>query len=72
MSENLGYLKKLVKERLAAMPPDISFSIGEYGDFSREDLILEVEKESEVGKALIDMQVSFIREMPKLLSKSKK
>ena len=72
MSENLNYLKKLVKERLAAMPPNVSFSIGEYGDFSREDLILEVEKESEIGKALIDMQVNFIIEMPKLLSKMKK
>ncbi|MFA4887308.1 MAG: hypothetical protein WC595_03790 [Candidatus Nanoarchaeia archaeon] len=69
MSEEFEYLKQLVKERLAAMPPNVSFSIGDYGDFSRDELIKEVEKETEVGKAMIDMQVHFIRQMPKILSK---
>ncbi len=69
--DNLEYLKKLVKERLAAMPPDVSFSIGEYGDFSRDELIDEVENETAVGKAMIDMQVNFIKSMPKILSRSR-
>ena len=72
MTENLEYLKKLVKERLGAMPPNVSFSIGDYGDFSRDELIDEVENGTEVGKALIDMQVNFIREMPRLLSRARK
>jgi len=71
MEENLEYLKKLVKERLATIPQDVSFSIGEFGDFSRDQLIIEVENATEVGKAMIEMQVIFIRQMPKLLNKIK-
>ncbi|MBI2147050.1 hypothetical protein HYU19_01075 [Candidatus Woesearchaeota archaeon] len=66
--EDKEYLKKLVKIRLAAMPPEISFSIGDFGDFTRDELIEEVDKESEVGKETIDMQLSFIKLMSKLLS----
>ena len=69
MEENIEYLKKLVKERLEAIPQDVSFSVGEYGDFSRDELIEEVDKGSEVGKAMIDMQVHFIQQMPKLAIK---
>ena len=69
--ESLEYLKKLVKERLAAMPPDVNFSIGGFGEFSSHELIDEVENGTDVGEAIIDMEVQFIREMPKLLSKAK-
>ena len=59
-------IKTLVKKRLLAMPPDISFSIGEYGDFSRDQLIREVEKGTDIGKDLMEMQINFIRKMPHL------
>ncbi len=62
-------IKLLVKKRLLAMPPDISFSIGSAGDFSRDELINEVEKESEIGKEIIEMQLNFIQKMPQLLKK---
>lgn len=62
------YLKKLVKERLAAMPPDVSFSIGDFGDFTRDQLINEIDEYSEVGKEAIDMQLDFIRKMPRILA----
>lgn len=65
--EYMEYLKKLVKERLAAMPPDISFSIGNFGDYTRDELIDEVEKGTDAGKEAIEMQLAFIRKMPKLL-----
>lgn len=70
MTENINYLKKLVKKRLATLPPDVSFSIGNFGDFSRDELIHEVDDYSEVGKVAIDMQVEFIKRMPKLLARS--
>jgi len=66
--EDIGYLKKLVKERLAAMPPDVSFSIGDFGDFTRDELIEEIDKYSEIGKEAIDMQVNFIKKMPRILA----
>lgn len=59
------YLKKLVITRLNAVPPDVSFSIGEYGDFTRNQLIEEVEKGSEVGKAATEMELNFLRKLPK-------
>jgi len=67
---DIEYLKKLVKERLSAMPPDVSFSIGSFGDFTRDELIQEVEKGSEVGKETIEMQLIFLRKMPKILDES--
>jgi len=60
-------IRELVKARLAAMPPNVTFSIGGSGDYTAKDLIAEVEKGSEVGEAAIEMQVNFIRKMPKLL-----
>lgn len=66
--EDSTYIKKLVKERFNAMSPDISFCIIDYGDFSPKDLINEIDKNSKVGKAAIEMQINFIRKMPKLMS----
>jgi len=64
MTEN--YVQKLVVERLLAIPSDVNFSVGEYGDFTRNDLIKEVMKNSKVGKATIEMELNFIRQMPKI------
>ncbi|MBI2597670.1 MAG: hypothetical protein HYW50_00570 [Candidatus Diapherotrites archaeon] len=58
------YLKKLVVTRLRTIPPDVSFSIGDYGSFTRDQLIQEVEKGSKVGKAAEEMELNFLRKMP--------
>lgn len=63
-------IKNIVKKRLSAMPPDVSFSIGGYGDFTRDELINEVDKGSEIGKDIVEMQLNFIRKMPSLLKKN--
>lgn len=68
METDEEYIKKLVKERLHAMPPDVSFSVGNFGDYTRNQLIEEVDKGTEVGKAAIEMQLTFIRKMSRLLS----
>ena len=68
MEADIEYIKKLVKERLHAMPPDVSFSVGHFGDYTRDELIEQVDKVTEVGKAAIEMQIDFIRKMPKLLN----
>jgi len=70
MKKDIKYFKNLVKKRLAAMPPDVSFSIGEFGDFTRDQLIDEVDKYSEVGRETIEMQLDFIRKMPKIMAKA--
>lgn len=66
MADYTEDVKKIVKERLAAMPPGVSFSIGDYGDFSPRDLIKQVDKNTEIGNEVIEMQLGFIRKMPKL------
>jgi len=63
---NEDYVKKLVVNRLRAMPPDISFSIGEYGSFTRDQLILEVEKGSRVGKAATELELKYLRKLPQI------
>ena len=68
METDNEYIKKLVKERLYAMPPDVSFSIGHFGDYTRDELIAQVEQGTDVGKAAIEMQIEFIRKMPRLLN----
>ena len=69
MSDYDDDIKKLIKKRLSAMPPDISFSVGEFGDFTRDELIQEVDKGSEIGKEMIEMELNFIKKMPSLLKK---
>lgn len=66
--EDIEYLKLLAKERLRTLPPEVSFSIGNFGDFTRDELIEEIDKYTEVGKATIEMQINFIKKMPKILS----
>ncbi|MFH1751014.1 MAG: hypothetical protein ABH863_05020 [Candidatus Micrarchaeota archaeon] len=59
-------IKKLVVMRLSTMPPNVSFSIGNYGKFSREDLIKEVKKNSATGEAIVSMEIDLLRQMPHL------
>ncbi len=59
----------LVKERLRAIPANVRFSVGGHGDFNKDQLIEEIDKGSEIGRGTIDMQLQFIRNMPKLLNK---
>ena len=70
MPEDREYLKELVKARLYAMPPNVSFSIGGIGSFTRNELIHEVEGDTEVGKATMDMQLRFLRRLPNLINNS--
>ena len=63
-------IKDIVKKRLMAMPHDITFSVGDFGEYTRDQLIDEVEKETDVGEMMVEMQVEFIKKMPKLSVKS--
>jgi len=61
-------IKKMVTARLQAVPPNVTFSLGNLGSFSRDQLIEEIKKNSIAGNAAIDMQITFVRTMPKLAS----
>jgi len=63
------YLKKLVVARLKTMPPDVSFSVGSHGDFTRDELIREVMKLTPVGKEFVKMELRLVIESPKIVGR---
>lgn len=54
-------IKKLVVLRLETLPSDKKISIGSYGDFKKEELISHVQKEDEIGKKMIEIELEFLR-----------
>mgnify|MGYP000005724600 CR=1 FL=1 len=58
-------IKKLVITRLQSMPPNLKLSVGRYGTFTKEELIERVQKEDEVGKLIIEMQLKYLRSFKK-------
>jgi len=55
-------IKELVIYRLEMLSPDKKFSIGSYEkEFTRDELIEEVRKETEIGKKVIEVELTFLR-----------
>lgn len=52
---------RLVTARLSTMPQEAILSIGSYGEYKRDQLIEEVEKNSEVGKKIVDIQMNYLK-----------
>ena len=54
-------IKELVIARLDAIPSNKKISIGNYGEFTKEELIDGVRSGSEVGKKIIEVELEFLR-----------
>ena len=54
-------IKELVIARLDAIPSNKKISIGNYGEFTKEELIEGVKSGSEVGKKIIEVELEFLR-----------
>jgi len=54
-------IKELVIARLDAIPSNKKISIGNYGEFTKEELIEGVRSGSEVGKKIIEVELEFLR-----------
>ncbi len=55
-------LKDLVIERLDILPPDLAFFIGSEGKkFSKKELIESVRRGDEVGRQVVEMEMSFLK-----------
>ena len=52
---------KIVLERLRVIPGTVKLNIGSYGSFSRDMLIEEVTNNTEIGKLVVKMQMSYLR-----------
>jgi hypothetical protein len=54
--------KELVVARLETVSPELFFSVGsENKSFSKEDLIEEINKNTEIGKNFVESQLEFLR-----------
>jgi hypothetical protein len=58
-------IKKIVLARLSNIPENHKISVGSKGDYTVEEMRSHVEKEDEVGRMFIEMQLLFIRSMKK-------
>ena len=56
-------VKKVVIANLQGLSPDLRMHIGSMGEFSREELIDNVEKETEVGTKIVEIQLNFLRSL---------
>lgn len=56
-------IKKLVIARLELLPENKKISIGNYGEFSKDELIDNVNKNSEIGNKIIEIELEFLRAM---------
>ena len=61
MSDTQKEIKELVLARLDVMPDDLELSIGSYGSFTKKELKEAVEKDTDVGKKVVEMQISFLK-----------
>lgn len=52
---------KLTKERLKSMPEHLELSIGSHGSFSKDELLKEVERQSEVGEMVTRRELNALR-----------
>lgn len=56
-------IKRLVEARLSMIPADAVLSVGSYGEFTRDQILKEVEEESEIGKKMIEIQVRYLQKL---------
>lgn len=67
MSENLEKkeieeeLREVVIARLNTISPNKKISIGSSGDFKKEELIEHIRKNSEIGKKIVEVELSFLK-----------
>lgn len=55
--------KEIVIARLGTLPEGYKISIGSDGDFSKEELIRHIENGNEIGKKIVEIQMSFLRSL---------
>ena len=56
-------IKKLVIARLDALPPNVLISVGSEGHFNKEELIKQIENDTEIGKKMIEIELEYLRKL---------
>jgi len=61
-SELQNDIKKLVLARIQTASDDLRIAIGS-SEYTKEEMIKNIEEENEVGKEIIDIQMEYLRDM---------
>jgi len=56
-------LKKIVIARLEVFPSDKRISIGSLGELTKQEMIENVEKGTNVGEKIIEIQLNYLRSL---------
>ena len=54
-------MKELALWRLETLPPNIRLAIGNKGAFTKEELKEHLQKEDEIGRLFVEMELNFIK-----------
>jgi len=55
--------KEIVMAQVRTYDSDFELSIGSFGTFSKKELLENIEKESEVGKQIVEIQMNYLRDL---------
>lgn len=66
MSEIDKTVQEIVLARVLTMPDNVGISIGGKGEFSKDEMIEHIEKNDEVGKKFIEIQLSYLQSLKDL------
>jgi len=58
-------VKELVKARLDVLPDDVGLSLGSKGDFSKSELLEQLEKGDEIGVEIVQIEMEFLQSLKK-------
>lgn len=56
-------VKKIVIARLEIFPSDKKISIGSVGELTKQEMIDNVEKETDIGKKIVEVQLDYLRSL---------
>lgn len=59
-------ITNLVIARLKTIPSNIELSVGNEGSFTIDELIERVRKQDDIGKKMIEMELTYLRSLDKL------
>jgi len=61
-AELMEQLKKLVLERVGAMPDSLNLAVGST-EITKNDLLAHVQQEDEIGRQFMEMELEFLRDL---------
>jgi hypothetical protein len=58
-------INELVIERMKLFPSDKNISIGQDGNFTKDQIISHVKKNDEIGKKMVEIELSYLKALKK-------